>query len=77
MKILILSGPFSNFSKKSYGAVEKFWFQMSLKFKELGNQVIIISKKNNNESDSKFFEGILFKKISPDVWPDLEDFGFV
>ena len=63
MKILILLGPFSSFSEKSYGGVEKLWLTMGKKFKEYGNDVTFISKKFKHNSESKINNGILFNRI--------------
>jgi|TARA_B110000259_G_scaffold36656_1_gene41371 glycosyltransferase involved in cell wall biosynthesis len=63
MKILILLGPFSSFSEKSYGGVEKLWLTMGKKFKEYGNDVTFISKKFKHNSESKIKNGILFNRI--------------
>ena len=38
MKILILIGPFSEFSNQSYGGVEKFWFILGQQFKKSNNE---------------------------------------
>tara|TARA_B110000503_G_scaffold137239_1_gene221128 strand:- start:698 stop:1819 length:1122 start_codon:yes stop_codon:yes gene_type:complete len=63
MKILIVIGPFSSFSDESYGGVEKLWLTMGKKFKELGSEVIFVSKKTKKNSENKLVDGILFKRI--------------
>ena len=63
MKILILIGPFSEFSNQSYGGVEKFWFILGQQFKKLNNEVVFISKKTKKNQKNKLINGILFKRI--------------
>ena len=63
MKILILIGPFSEFSNQSYGGVEKFWFTLGKQFKKSNNEVVFISKKTKKNQKNKLIDGILFKQI--------------
>ena len=63
MKILILIGPFTSFSHKTIGGVEKVWLTMGKKFKKLGNEIIYISKKIKKNSENELIDGILHRRI--------------
>ena len=58
MKILILIGPFSEFSNQSYGGVEKFWFILGKQFKKSNNEVVFISKKTKKNQKNKLINAI-------------------